>query len=125
ITIRSLFGFNSKPNTIRPSKDYTFGEGSIFFQKTPACFLVVLALHLDYVFPAMEEPGPLKRALIDARCWSYSWRHISNGNIPVGFIKIRFQVQLEPTSSWALLRKDMNGSSKYTGMMQATKDILR
>ncbi|KAI3950516.1 hypothetical protein MKW92_034593 [Papaver armeniacum] len=44
---------------------------------------------------------------------------------PMDFIKIRFQVQLEPASSWALLRKDMYGSSKYTKMMQATKDILR
>ncbi|KAI3895359.1 hypothetical protein MKW92_027797 [Papaver armeniacum] len=47
----------------------------------------------------MEEPRPLKRALID--------------------------VQLEPTSSRALLRKYMYGSSKYTRMMHATKDILR
>ncbi|KAI3869031.1 hypothetical protein MKX03_016249 [Papaver bracteatum] len=44
---------------------------------------------------------------------------------PLYVIKIRFQVQLEPTLSWELLHKDMYGSSKYTGMMQVTKDILR
>jgi hypothetical protein len=37
------------------------------------------------------------------------------------------QVQLEPTTSWALLRKDLvvTAPSKYTGMFQASKDILR
>lgn len=35
------------------------------------------------------------------------------------------QVQLEPTSQWALLRRDAFGQSKYTGMLQATKDIFR
>lgn len=35
------------------------------------------------------------------------------------------QVQLEPTTQWALLRKDVYSSSKYTSMLQATKDIFR
>lgn len=38
---------------------------------------------------------------------------------------IHWQVQLEPTTQWALLRKDVYGPSKYTGMLQATKDIFR
>ncbi|KAH1200822.1 Mitochondrial thiamine diphosphate carrier 2 [Glycine max] len=73
----------------------------------------------------MEEPSKLKRAMID------SWAGAISGGIsrtvtsPLDVIKIRFQVQLEPTSSWALLRKDLAAASKYTGMFQATKDILR
>ena len=35
------------------------------------------------------------------------------------------QVQLEPTTQWALLRRDVYSQSKYTGMVQATKDIFR
>jgi hypothetical protein len=35
------------------------------------------------------------------------------------------QVQLEPTTSWGILRRDIYGPSKYTGLLQATKDILR
>ncbi|KAI3929843.1 hypothetical protein MKW98_003997 [Papaver atlanticum] len=63
----------------------------------------------------MEESGPVNRC----RCWGYFWRHM------LDVIKIIFQVHLEPTSPWELLHKEMYGSSKYTGMMQATKDILR
>ncbi|WJX27861.1 hypothetical protein P8452_16641 [Trifolium repens] len=44
---------------------------------------------------------------------------------PLDVIKIRFQVQLEPTSSWASLHRDLSKPSKYTGMFQATKDIFR
>ncbi|KAI3860973.1 hypothetical protein MKW92_033939 [Papaver armeniacum] len=73
----------------------------------------------------MEEPGPLKRALIDAAAGAISGGISRTVTSPLDVIKIRFQVQLEPTSSWALLRKEMYGSSKYTGMIQATKDILR
>ena len=35
------------------------------------------------------------------------------------------QVQLEPTTSWGVLQRDVYGPSKYTGLLQATKDILR
>jgi len=35
------------------------------------------------------------------------------------------QVQLEPTTSWDVLQRDVYGPSKYTGLLQATKDILR
>ncbi|KAI3986070.1 hypothetical protein MKX01_039152 [Papaver californicum] len=73
----------------------------------------------------MEEPGPLKRALMEAAAGAISGGISRTVTSPLDVIKIRFQVQLEPTSSWALLRKEMYGSSKYTGMVQATKDILR
>ncbi|KAI3864354.1 hypothetical protein MKX03_024195 [Papaver bracteatum] len=73
----------------------------------------------------MEESGPLKRALIDAAAGAISGGLSRTVTSPLDVIKIRFQVQLEPTSSWELLRKRVHQSSKYTGMMQATKAILR
>lgn len=73
----------------------------------------------------MEEPGQLKRAFIDATAGAISGGISRTVTSPLDVIKIRFQVQLEPTSLWALLRKDANGTSKYTGMLQATKDIFR
>ncbi|XP_022760551.1 mitochondrial thiamine diphosphate carrier 2-like isoform X2 [Durio zibethinus] len=73
----------------------------------------------------MEESGQLKRALLDASAGAISGGISRTVTSPLDVIKIRFQVQLEPTSSWALLRKDLSGSSKYTGMFQATKDIFR
>ena len=36
-----------------------------------------------------------------------------------------WQVQLEPTSSWALLQRNLHTPSKYTSIFQATKDIFR
>ncbi|XP_014505519.1 mitochondrial thiamine diphosphate carrier 2 [Vigna radiata var. radiata] len=77
----------------------------------------------------MEEPGKLKRALIDSSAGAISGGISRTVTSPLDVIKIRFQVQLEPTSSWALLRKDLaaaaSAPSKYTGMFQATKDILK
>ncbi|XP_022865992.1 mitochondrial thiamine diphosphate carrier 2-like [Olea europaea var. sylvestris] len=73
----------------------------------------------------MEEPGQLKRALIDATAGALSGAISRTVTSPLDVIKIRFQVQLEPTTQWALLRKDVYGPSKYTGMLQATKDIFR
>lgn len=73
----------------------------------------------------MEEPGQLKRALIDATAGATAGAISRTVTSPLDVIKIRFQVQLEPTSSWALLRNNMSGTSKYTGMFQATKDIFR
>ncbi|KAB2062811.1 hypothetical protein ERO13_A10G163400v2 [Gossypium hirsutum] len=73
----------------------------------------------------MEETGQIKRALLDASAGAISGGISRTVTSPLDVIKIRFQVQLEPTSSWALLRGDLSGSSKYTGMSQATKDILR
>ncbi|KAL8105318.1 mitochondrial thiamine diphosphate carrier 2-like [Apium graveolens] len=73
----------------------------------------------------MEEPGQLKQAFINATAGAASGAVSRTVTSPLDVIKIRFQVQLEPTSSWALLRKQLHGSSKYTGMLQATKDIYR
>ncbi|WOL06663.1 hypothetical protein Cni_G15397 [Canna indica] len=73
----------------------------------------------------MEEPGPLKRALIDSSAGAISGGITRTVTSPLDVIKIRFQVQLEPTSSWALLQRDLYAPSKYTGMLQATKEIFR
>ncbi|KAF9616759.1 hypothetical protein IFM89_032312 [Coptis chinensis] len=73
----------------------------------------------------MEEPGQLKRAFMDAAAGAIACGISRTVTSPLDVIKIRFQVQLEPTSSWHLLRKDVYGPSKYTGMGQATKDIFR
>lgn len=73
----------------------------------------------------MEEPGQLKRALIDASAGAISGAISRTVTSPLDVIKIRFQVQLEPTTSWALLHKSLYVPSKYTGMSQAAKDIFR
>nr|KAJ0215148.1 hypothetical protein LSAT_V11C300113890 [Lactuca sativa] len=73
----------------------------------------------------MEEPGQLKRAFIDATAGSISGAISRTVTSPLDVIKIRFQVQLEPTTSFALLSKNVYGASKYTGMIQASKDIFR
>ncbi|KAE8714201.1 putative Soybean protein regulated by cold-2 [Hibiscus syriacus] len=73
----------------------------------------------------MEERGQLNRALLDATAGAVSGGISRTVTSPLDVIKIRFQVQLEPTSSWSLIRKDLSGSSKYTGMFQATKEIFR
>lgn len=72
-----------------------------------------------------EEPGQLKRTFIDASSGAISGGVSRTVTSPLDVIKIRFQVQLEPTTSWALLHKDARLPSKYTGMLQATKDIFR
>lgn len=73
----------------------------------------------------MEEPGEFKRALIDAAAGAISGAVSRTVTSPLDVIKIRFQVQLEPTTQWALLHRNSYGQSKYTGMFQATKDIFR
>ncbi|KAM3707683.1 hypothetical protein ACB094_02G043400 [Castanea mollissima] len=73
----------------------------------------------------MEEPSQLKRAVIDSTAGAIAGGISRTVTSPLDVIKIRFQVQLEPTSSWPLLRSNLSGTSKYTGMFQATKDILR
>ncbi|XP_047957582.1 mitochondrial thiamine diphosphate carrier 2-like isoform X2 [Salvia hispanica] len=73
----------------------------------------------------MEEAGQIKRALIDATAGAISGAVSRTVTSPLDVIKIRFQVQLEPTTQWALPRTDVYGPSKYTGMLQATKDIFR
>ncbi|THU54607.1 hypothetical protein C4D60_Mb10t26890 [Musa balbisiana] len=73
----------------------------------------------------MEEPGQLKRALVDSLAGAVSGGISRTVTSPLDVIKIRFQVQIEPTSSWALLKRDLYGTSKYTGILQATRDIFR
>ncbi|GLU08367.1 hypothetical protein SLE2022_252850 [Rubroshorea leprosula] len=72
-----------------------------------------------------EESGQLRRAAIDAAAGSIAGGISRTVTSPLDVIKIRFQVQLEPTTSWALVRANMSAASKYTGMLQATKDIFR
>ncbi|XP_042518373.1 mitochondrial thiamine diphosphate carrier 2-like [Macadamia integrifolia] len=73
----------------------------------------------------MEEPSQLKRAFIDASAGAIAGGISRTVTSPLDVIKIRFQVQLEPTTSWALVRRDLYGTSKYTGISQAAKDIFR
>ncbi|KAF1891189.1 hypothetical protein Lal_00001330 [Lupinus albus] len=72
-----------------------------------------------------EEPSQLRRAAIHAFAGAISGGISRTVTSPLDVIKIRFQVQLEPTSSWTSLRKVLSTPSKYTGMFQATKDIFR
>lgn len=74
---------------------------------------------------AMEEKGQLKRALIDTTAGLIAGGISRTVTSPLDVIKIRFQVQLEPTTSWALVRRNLSEPSKYTGMFQATRDIFR
>ncbi|CAN6853775.1 unnamed protein product [Brassica oleracea] len=72
-----------------------------------------------------DDPGQIKRALIDASAGAISGAVSRIVTSPLDVIKIRFQVQLEPTTSWSVVRGNLSGASKYTGMFQATKDIFR
>ncbi|KAF3563516.1 hypothetical protein DY000_02011149 [Brassica cretica] len=71
-----------------------------------------------------DDPGQIKRALIDASAGAISGAVSRTVTSPLDVIKIRFQVQLEPTTSWSVVRGNLSGASKYTGMVQATKDIF-
>ncbi|KAL6840453.1 hypothetical protein ACP4OV_030263 [Aristida adscensionis] len=72
-----------------------------------------------------EEPSQMRRALVDSLAGAISGGLSRTVTSPLDVIKIRFQVQLEPTASWGILQRDVYGPSKYTGLLQATKDILR
>ncbi|KAJ0977700.1 hypothetical protein J5N97_013174 [Dioscorea zingiberensis] len=71
----------------------------------------------------MEEEGQVKRALTNAAAGAISGAISRTVTSPLDVIKIRFQVQLEPTSSWTLLQRELYKPSKYTGIMQAAKEI--
>ncbi|KAL2464140.1 Mitochondrial substrate carrier family protein [Forsythia ovata] len=89
------------------------------------CLLSSSKVVVVYWRRGMEEPGQLKRALINATAGALSGAISRTVTSPLDVIKIRFQVQVEPITQWALLRKDTCGPSKYTGMLQASKDIFR
>ncbi|RAL48226.1 unnamed protein product [Cuscuta campestris] len=72
-----------------------------------------------------DDTGQLRRALIDATAGAISGGISRTVTSPLDVIKIRFQVQLEPISKWPLLGNDVYQPSKYTGILQATKDIFR
>nr|GMD90979.1 mitochondrial thiamine diphosphate carrier 2-like [Ipomoea batatas] len=74
----------------------------------------------------MEDAGRLKRVFVDATAGAFSGCISRTMTSPLDVIKIRFQVQFEPTSKWPLLHKSVyHQPSKYTGMLQATKEIFR
>nr|ABK25070.1 unknown [Picea sitchensis] len=72
----------------------------------------------------MEEHGQWRRALVDALAGAKAGGISRTVTSPLDVIKIRFQVQLEPTVR-LLSPGGVLGVSKYTGIFQATKDILR
>ncbi|XP_004487886.1 mitochondrial thiamine diphosphate carrier 2-like [Cicer arietinum] len=72
-----------------------------------------------------EETSQWKQAMINSTSGAISGAISRTVTSPLDVIKIRFQVQLEPTSSWNSLSRDLSKPSKYTGMFQATKDIFR
>lgn len=72
----------------------------------------------------MEEHGQWRRALVDAMSGAIAGGISRTVTSPLDVIKIRFQVQLEPTVR-LLSPGGVYGVSKYTGVFQATRDILR
>ncbi|KAJ6989493.1 mitochondrial thiamine diphosphate carrier 2-like [Populus alba x Populus x berolinensis] len=110
-----------------PSLAYSFQlenrKGGVSFGLVLA--LVIMRMEGKGEEAATEAPGQLKRALIDATAGAIAGGISRTVTSPLDVIKIRFQVQLEPTYSWDLVRRNMTATSKYTGMLQATKDIFR
>ncbi|KAG9443763.1 hypothetical protein H6P81_015103 [Aristolochia fimbriata] len=105
---------------------FSFGLNISLNPADLVCLFMYLSLAAVRVASVvMEEHGQLKRAFIDASAGAFSGAISRTVTSPLDVIKIRFQVQLEPTTSWALLRRDLYGTSKYTGMLQATRDIFR
>ncbi|KAI7724601.1 hypothetical protein M8C21_015462, partial [Ambrosia artemisiifolia] len=113
------FHFQRQPTPI--STDFKFFNGGC----GGAADLTLLPSQVCLLCWDMEEPGQLKRAVIDATAGSISGAISRTVTSPLDVIKIRFQVQLEPTTTLALLSKNVYGTSKYTGMIQASKDIFR
>ncbi|KAL7123829.1 hypothetical protein ABFS83_14G009000 [Erythranthe nasuta] len=73
----------------------------------------------------MEGTKQMKRASIDATAGAISGAVSRTIVSPLDVIKIRFQVQLEPTTQWLSFHKNAYSPSKYTGMLQASKEIFR
>uniref|UniRef100_A0A0C9QN63 TSA: Wollemia nobilis Ref_Wollemi_Transcript_19029_1329 transcribed RNA sequence n=1 Tax=Wollemia nobilis TaxID=56998 RepID=A0A0C9QN63_9CONI len=72
----------------------------------------------------MDDPRQLRRALVDAMAGAIAGGVSRTVTSPLDVIKIRFQVQLEPTVR-LLSDRGAYGISKYTSILQATRDILR
>ncbi|KAH9328492.1 hypothetical protein KI387_000600 [Taxus chinensis] len=73
----------------------------------------------------MEDTRQLRRALVDSLAGAIAGGVSRTVTSPLDVIKIRFQVQLEPTAARLLSDRGAYGISKYTGILQATRDILR
>ncbi|XP_010466378.1 PREDICTED: mitochondrial thiamine pyrophosphate carrier-like [Camelina sativa] len=73
----------------------------------------------------LEEPGQIKRAVIDASAGAVAGAISRMVTSPLDVIKIRFQVQLEPTASWALTKNDSPLKPKYNGLFRTAKEIFR
>ncbi|MCO5575850.1 hypothetical protein L7F22_029655 [Adiantum nelumboides] len=69
-----------------------------------------------------EPPGSITRAMVDAIAGAVAGGVSRTITAPLDVIKIRFQVQLEPTSTRSWNR--FSQPSKYTGILQATRDII-
>ncbi|GLJ46065.1 hypothetical protein SUGI_0970450 [Cryptomeria japonica] len=73
----------------------------------------------------MEDSRQLRRAVVDAMAGAIAGGVSRTITSPLDVIKIRFQVQLEPTAARLLSDRGAYGISKYTSILQATRDILR